>query len=160
MKYQPEWGSHIPVLVKAFELSSGNILELGTGPFSSPILHWLSFDSKRRLVSYENNKEYFDMHKTFQNNLHEINLVTDWEKIDLKKQWGMAFVDLAPARSRKSAIERLYGHCDFLIVHDTEPESEKWYRCKDIFAKFKYRTDYKKSKPWTSVFSDLYQIKL
>jgi hypothetical protein len=160
MKYSPEWGSHIPVLIKVFELSSGDILELGTGPFSTPLLHWLSLDSGRPLISYENNDEYYQMHKGFQSSLHKVNKVTDWEKTDINKHWGMAFVDLAPARQRKVVLQKLVGNCDFVVVHDTEPESEKWYRCRDLFAQFKYRSDYTKSKPWTSVFSNLYQLQI
>lgn len=160
MKYKPEWGSHLPLLIRIFELSRGDILELGMGPFSSPILHWLAFDQGRKLVSYENDRGYFDMHHSFHTDLHEINFVEDWSKIAIDRPWGLAFVDLSPAHLRREAITRLSSHTDFVIVHDTEPEAEKWHQYQDVFRLFKYRYDYSKARPWTTVLSNLYQVKL
>lgn len=160
MKYKPDWGSHFPLLIKTFEMSSGDVVELGMGPFSSPILHWLAFDGDRKLVSYENNREYFDMHKDFKSDLHTVNFVDDWSKIPIEKHWGMAFVDIAPAHLRKDLIARLVNNADFVVVHDTEPESEKWHKYEKVFKFFKYRYDYKKAKPWTSVLSNLYDLNL
>ena len=60
MKYWPHWASHYPLLIKVMQITSGDVLELGMGMASTPLLHWLCFDTGRNLISYENNKKYYD----------------------------------------------------------------------------------------------------
>ena len=52
--------THIPMLIKVFELTKGDVLELGTGYFSTTILRWLCQMAKRRLISYETSNFWYE----------------------------------------------------------------------------------------------------
>jgi len=41
-----------------------------------------------------------------------------------------------------------------LIIHDSEPEINKFYRYDRIWDHYRYRYDYKKFKPYTTVLSN------
>jgi len=158
MKYWPHWCSHYPVLIKIMQITNGDVLELGMGMGSTPLLHWLCFDKGRNLVSYENNKEWFEMHKHFHKDWHEINFVEDWDKIEIEKQWSVALVDHSPARRRQLEIKRLAKYAKYVIVHDTQPEDNHFYKYHWAFPKYKYQWTYKKAKPWTTVLSNFVNV--
>lgn len=141
--YDPSWGSHIPVLVDVLSNSEGPVLELGTGPFSTPLLHTLCVDNKRTLVSYENNPEFFNMHTAFVDEFHQIKLIDDWDKAEIENtHWGLAFVDHRPAERRKVETKRLVNSADYIVIHDSEPQLIEKYHYDFIYPLFKYRLDY------------------
>ena len=141
--YDPSWGSHIPVLIDVFRNSKGPVLELGTGPFSTPLLHTLCVDNKRTLISFENNPEFFNMHETFVNEFHQINLIDDWDKADIENtHWGLVLVDQRPAERRVAEIKRLVNNADYIAIHDSEPDKTGTYHYDLIYPLFKYRLDY------------------
>ena len=144
----------MPILTKLIYQTSGDVLELGMGLYSTPLLHWLCFDQGRRLVSFDSQQQYYDINKNFQSDLHEVNLIDDWNKADIVHPWSIAFVDHEPAHRRIEDIKRL-AYCSlYVVVHDTEPRDNKFYRYDKIFPLFKYRFDYTKNEPNTSVFSN------
>lgn len=156
--YNPSWSSHIPVLVDVFNNSEGSILELGTGPFSTPLLHTLCVDNRRTLVSYENNPEFFNMHATFVNEFHQIKLIDDWDKAEIENtHWGLAFVDQRPAERRIVEIKRLVNRADYIVIHDSEPRLTEEYHYDLIYPLFKYRLNYILSPNYahTTVLSNL-----
>lgn len=160
MKYHPGWASHIPVLIKVMSLTSGPVLELGVGPNSTPLLHWLCFVAGRKLVSYESDKSWYDMHRHFKGPFHEVHYVEDWNKIDIDNHaWSLAFVDQKPAGRRREDVKRLANNSQFVVVHDTQPEDDKFYGMKKPFSLYKFRYDYNKIKPWTSVLSNFVDVK-
>jgi len=149
-----DWGSHLPVLSKLAPLSSGDILELGVGWFSTPILHWTCMEQNRKLVSYENNEEYYNLFKDGKNNNHEFYFVNSWDKADIKKEWGLAFIDFRPKLERRKAVRILANLAKYIIIHDSDPHSEKYYNYNSIYPLFKYRYDYMKFMPGTTVLSN------
>lgn len=155
MQYRPAGGSHIPILTKVLELSDGPVLELGMGPFSTPILHWLCLDKRRQLFSYENGSSWLKENKHFETDWHKITFVEDWDKIDIDNiHWGIAFIDHAPAERRAVDIRRLANKADYIILHDSEESQDKHYSYSEIYPLFKYRYDYKRQKPHTTVLSN------
>lgn len=151
--------THVPVLVRAFDVSSGDILEVGTGYFSTTVLDWLCSITGRKLVSYETDPKWFERAKRLQSDYHDIIFVKDWDAIPLdKKHWGLAFIDHAPHLRRAIEMERLKDNVDFIVAHDTEPRSEKGYDYPRIYHLFKYRFDDKRVEPWTSVFSNTFNL--
>lgn len=159
MKFREGWSSHIAMLIKVLQNSTGPVLELGMGLFSTPVLHWMCKDMDRELVSYENEEKYFNIDLDYKRGNHNVLLVKDWDDAKVEdKHWGMAFVDHAPARRRKIEIERLKDIADFVIVHDTQPQDNKFYHFDHVFKKFKYRFDYKKASPNTTVLSNFHDL--
>jgi hypothetical protein len=47
--------THIPLLIRVFDISEGDVLEVGTGWFSTLVLHWLAHIYKRQVYSYSTN---------------------------------------------------------------------------------------------------------
>ena len=159
--YAPLFGSFLPVLIKAIQISDGPVLEMGMGVFSTPVMHWLCLESKRPLVSFENDVDYFNFHSHFYSPMHNIRFVADWDAADIEStHWGVALIDHAPGTRRIEDIKRLADKADFIIVHDTEKSQNHHYHYDQIFPLFKYHYQYRREKPYTSVLSNLKEFKL
>ena len=140
MKFYPQWGSHLPLLIKIGQMTKGPILELGVGLFSTPVLHWLCFESKRELVSYEGSETYIRFFKNFRSDYHKIILAEDWDKIEIERPWDMVLVDHQDNR-RRIEVERLANFAKYVIVHDTNPGADSYFRFSKVFPLYKYRHD-------------------
>jgi len=158
MKGTLRFGSHLPILIKIVNMTDGPILELGSGYFSTPFLHWSCFHTKRPLETYESKKSYYDMIRSFRCDFHKVNFVTDWDSVDLDRPWSIAFIDHSPGGRRYLDIKKLL-HADYIVAHDTENKSDRSYGYSKILKMFKYRYKYKNVMPHTSIFSNKYEVK-
>jgi len=157
MMYNWAWASHLPILIKVLNMTDGPVLELGTGFFSTPVMHWLCLDKNRVLISYENDERYFSRSKSFMKGLHEIKKIDRWEDADIENtHWSVVLVDHQPDLRRKDDIKRIANNADYIIVHDTQAKHNKLYGyIEETFPLFKYRYDYTKGNgPQTSVLSN------
>lgn len=172
MKYFPGWSSHYPMLITALDLArpgiaksfsidldNTDVLELGMGPFSTPLLHWLCFDDDRKLFSYDNDPKYIEMNRRFRSDWHTVELVEDWNTVAMDRFWSVAFVDHRPAGRRYHDIKRLAKQAFIVVVHDTEPENNRFYAYHRAFVKYKYRYDWTKAKPHTTLLSNFIDFK-
>jgi hypothetical protein len=151
----PSYGSHLPAVMMAVNKTDGPILELGMGLFSTPYLHFACYPN-RRLVSYDNDSEYYNLLQVFENDYHEICLVEDWDKINISRHWSVALVDHEPTSRRKVEIQRLVNFADYIVVHDTNPRLDAKYKYSAIYPLFKYRRDFNQKKPRTAILSNFY----
>lgn len=148
--------SHIPLLTRVFDLSEGDVLEVGTGYFSTLLLHWLATISHRQVYSYESKGYWYQRSKKFENGFHHIIYCPSWDEADFdKREWGLVFIDHSPDSRRPVEIERLANKTDYMVIHDTEPERDWKYGYSKIWSLFNYKHDYKKILPWTSVVSNM-----
>jgi hypothetical protein len=153
-------GSHFPVLAAAVARTAGQgpVLELGMGDYSTPMLHLLCHD--RLLVSADNSARWVARYEAFRSPRHELHFVDDWDRFVLleARHWAVAFVDCSPVIRRVELVERLQGHARFIVVHDTETEPDQdaatVYAFEGLFARFRFRTDYRVFKPFTTILSD------
>lgn len=160
-RYNAKWASHMPVLIKALEVTEGPVLELGMGPFSTPLLHVLCEVSGRKLVSYESDPYYYERHTDFRNDMHEINFVEmdGWAKTNIDQmKWGLVFVDQHPSESRGPEAGRMANFATVVVIHDSQPESDKHHHYDKIYPLFKYRLDYKKLMPNTTMLSNFIDV--
>ena len=158
MKMNMMRGSHLPILMKLMSITTGPVLELGSGLYSSPYLHWECARSNRRLVTYEGNEDYSHWILKAANDWHEVHYVTDWDKIDLTENWSIAFVDHAPADRRGTDVARLL-HADYVVCHDTENREFTKYNYHKVYKSFKYRWKYTDYIPCTSVWSKYHDVR-
>lgn len=156
-------GSHLPILSKIMGMTDGAVLELGSGLFSTPYLHWACFEKRRKLITYENKKAFletfiFDDKRELINDYkyHEMRFVenSDWDAIDLTEPWSVALIDHNPGPRRKEEIKRLADNTDYIIVHDTDKKNDWYYKYSEEYPLFKYRHD-TKIYPQTTVLSNL-----
>ena len=133
-------------------MTDGPILELGCGIHSSIFLHWACFNSKRKLLTIENNLKYFNGISDLKCDYHKIQFIKNWDYLDdvFAEQWSVALVDHKPAKRRPADMLKL-SHVDYVIAHDTD---------RGGYDKlFKYRYDYDVVLPNTSVFSNKHNLK-
>lgn len=155
MKRSFGWGSHIPILIKVMENTTGDVLEVGMGNYSTPLLHWMCSDKKRNLHSYDNNKGYFDLFQNGLNEYHKIYLVDNFDGVGTNNVWSVAFIDSNPMDGRTPIALALANIAQIIIVHDSEHREERFYHYRKLlFPIFKYRYDYTKFRPNTSVLSN------
>lgn len=156
MKFREAWSSHMAVLVKVLQHSEGPVLEIGMGLFSTPLLHWMCKDMGRKLVSYENEREYYEMDKDFNRGDHEVKFAKNWDDIDIEStHWGMVFIDHAPANRRIKEAKRVANNADYIVCHDTQSKDDRYYKYHWLWDKFKYIYHYEKGSPRTSVLSNI-----
>lgn len=148
--------SHLVLLTRVFDLSSGPVLEIGTGYFSTLLLHWLATTYRREVVSLENSPGWYERAKKYCNDYHRVEFVASWAVADLEgRHWGMAFVDHSPGMKRPVEVKRLADHADYIVIHDTQMVATDGEFCfSTAFPAFKWRYDYTKTLPWTSVMSN------
>jgi len=152
VRLKKEWTTHMPMIIKVMLNSDGPVCEVGGGPFSTPILHWLCSIQNRKLVTYENHPEYYEFCKRFQSGGHKIIFVNNWDDMDFKRHWGVVFIDHHPPQRRSVDMINFKDTADYLIMHDTE--DPKGYNWENAWPHFKNRYDWKGCKPWTSVVSN------
>lgn len=146
--------SHYPMLTLALQHSAGDILELGTGLFSSSFLHWMAIYYGRKLVSYENDPHFMKSTSWLNCDGHEINFIEDWDKAPIEKEWGLVFVDHHPALRRAVEAIRVAQWAQIVVVHDTEPKHEYRFEYARMEGQFRYSYRYERAWPNTSVFSN------
>lgn len=159
MRISIRYGSHLPVLTKIVEATSGPILELGIGLYSTPYLHWACFPTKRQLVSYDSAENWIRYFKNCRSEFHEVNLITDWDNLRVDRFWDIVFIDHAPDFRRGVEAGRLANNANFIILHDTEPERDSLYGYSKIYSLFRYRIDYTLVKPHTSILSNFVDLR-
>lgn len=140
----------MPALIALMSKTSGSVMEMGTGIYSTPFLHWACHAKKRELISYEDNREYFRSFQEYQDGFHKIFLVDDFGEIILSKHFDLIFMDHFPQDDRKSQLERLINDANYVLVHDVTPG--------DLDGIAKYRFDYPAS-PGASVFSNFMDLR-
>lgn len=158
MKISPDWGSHMPVLMQVLERSTGPILELGTGLFSTPYLHWVSYLQRRELVSFDSEASYLKTFRGYRSDLHKIYHTEDWDTIDIDRHWSVALVDHAPAERRVKEIARLANNTDFVVIHDSDPAVAQHYHYDTVYPLYKYRFDFITGHPNTTVLSNTHDL--
>ena len=142
-------GTHLPVLAKLLSVTNGAVLELGAGYNSTPLLYWTCKADGRHFESYENYKDWCDKMGEF------TKYTDDWNKLDIdSRRWSMVLIDLRPALSRKDQAKRLMNNADFIILHDSEPEIDRFYKYSWIYKHFKFRYDFTRVKPNTTILSN------
>jgi len=155
MKLNAAYGSHLSMLIPLIQKTSGDVLEIGMGFCSTPVIHELCRD--RKIVSYENHRGIYDTFASYEAPWHEIHLIDNWDSMEIDKPWSIALIDHAPARRRRHDLMRLKDFADYIIIHDTEDEVDKYFRIKGRFRHFKFVKP-NELIPQTTIVSNKYPI--
>ena len=154
------YATHLPCLMKAIEKTTGDILELGTGLFSTPYLHYISILQNRKVVSYENFPEWGRriIDYGYQNELHEIHIIDSYDKAPIDREWSVVLIDQTPDSSRSEEIVRLKDLAKYIVIHDANPSNYKVTHYDGIYPLFKYKTDWHGDKNRATVLSNLVDL--
>lgn len=147
------WATHQHPLIAAVMNTTGPVLELGCGPFSTPMLHEICKAQKRFLLSFDLEKKWIDKFIHLEgdgHHMHPIEQEIGWGNVGMtRKLWGVIFIDHSPANRRQIEIERLKDACEFMVVHDTDKMKYYGYN----FSMFKYKYVYTRFKKTTTILS-------
>lgn len=130
-QYDPlAWGSHLAPLMACLGASTGPVLELGVGHFSTPILHAYCVASDRKLISVEDHLEWFEgFRQKYECDGHQF-IMADYAvivpELARTKQFGVAFIDNSPGGQRRADdFTSLITVSDYVVVHDYHGENEE-----------------------------------
>lgn len=144
------WTTHMGILVKVLQVSEGDVVEFGAGPSSTPLLHWVCKDLNRKLISYENDQEYYNYARQYRSSLHKIYFVTDWNELSTETHRGVLFIDHHPFSRRWEDAIKFKNSVDYLVMHDTESQRN----FVKVIPNFKSIYIWKECRPWVSVLSN------
>ena len=150
------YGSHQELLFACVARTKGPVIELGMGNYSTRQLHQMCVPYNRPLCSVETNGEWASQFDDLKCALHGIQIVSgmeDYRPIDTS--WDVAFVDHHPAERRRVDVLRLAEKTRYIVIHDTDLESDGIYGIRATIASFKYRLDSKRWTPMTTVVSNI-----
>lgn len=123
------WGSHLPALLGCLGATSGRVLELGVGHFSTPALHAYCGAAKRDLVSLESNVAWFQYFASKFELKNHVFRLAEFEETGYSKCrtcWSVALIDNSPGgERRKKDFAALLPVSDFVVVHDFHRENEE-----------------------------------
>lgn len=126
MRAATEWGSHMPALLACVAASTGPVLELGVGHFSTPQLHAICATMGRYLLSVESNDDWFtQMANIYETDEHGF-LTGIPDGVD-QLYFGVAFIDHSPGgANRADAFRKLIEVSGYVVVHDAQQNAENF----------------------------------
>ncbi len=142
------YGTHLPALLYSLCRTTGPIIEIGSGLFSTPTLHGYCFGGWRGLTTVEPDPLWRKW-------IAE-NFPADWHLVTPAipdGQWDVALIDCAPASDRGPILEALRTRVKLLVIHDTNDPGTRL----DLSG-FKYRRVWRDLAPWTDVVSDSMEL--
>lgn len=150
--------THLRLLVAACMRTKGDILELGIGWYSTPVLHEIAVAQKRLLVTIDNNEEWLRQLKVLEHNCHEVLLTGYWGDAPLERshwgggKWDVVFLDQGQPIEREYAVRRLINDTNVFVMHDTEEGFAYGYN--RTLPMFKYKWTDKSQRAWTTIASN------
>ena len=147
------YGSHVAILGGAVLRTTGPVLEIGSGHSSTPFLHEICAAQGRHLVTLELDAAWIENFVDLRTPGHEVILATtDVAKSPLlREDWGVVFIDHSPGETRGAVITAARDHAEYVVAHDTEEIAN--YGMEPSLNAFKYRRDFRRNRPWTTVAS-------
>ena len=148
-------------------LTDGDVLELGTGVFSTPYLHYECLLNKRSLVSYDNDEAWLlkfttalsGNHNYHKKPHHDLRYVEKWDDADIERPWDVALIDHSPSERRRADIKRLAKFAKYIVAHDCNGMSDGQYGYSKIYPLFKYKKIWDKDGTHTVVLSNFKDLK-
>lgn len=161
--------THCPLLAKCVVNTTGPILELGMGVYSTSLLDCLA--GSRTVVSTDSNLDFLSELKTqFESLTHKFvhidadsaikyNDIMDEFGESLTEKQSIVFIDHEFTEERRKDIVRFRDLAELIIVHDSSYTGSQGhdgttYKYNPLIEQFKYKYEYTKLWPFTCVMSD------
>lgn len=149
-------GSHQRCLVSAALRTTGPIVELGVGWYSTPILHEIAKVQKRKLITFDNNPDWLNQFKELESEYHQLVTLGWWGDMPLLDHYGLVFVDQGQPAEREYTIRRMFDRVDVFVMHDTEEGPAYGYN--RTLPMFKYQYTDKCQIAWTTIASNTIDV--
>jgi predicted O-methyltransferase YrrM len=128
------YATHQRLLVKYMLQTTGPAIELGSGNYSTPILHEIAAAQGRHLTTVDTNPEWLNKFKIFESDGHTMCLIQSWEEFE-PESYGLAFVDHAdpPTHPRWLQVQKLLPTAGVVVIHDTEDDLYGYAKLMHLF---------------------------
>jgi len=121
------YSTHQRMLVKYLMRTSGPIVEIGCGDYSTPIIHEIAAAQGRTVCTLDSNVDWLNRFASYKTEWHSFLHVESWDDWQPEGRYGLAFIDHAPGPCRPVEFMKLQGVADVLILHDTEANGYDWH---------------------------------
>jgi hypothetical protein len=116
-----EWGTHLPLLMASVAATSGPVLEVGAGRFSTPILHAVCRAQRRPLVTVEGDPWCFEhISRHYAGPGHEFHRGYESLQKLAAQHWSVVFSDESPGSRRAETVRVFLDVADFIVIHDVQ----------------------------------------
>lgn len=164
----PQYATHLPLLAACAARTTGPVLELGSGVYSTSVLHAICVPQGRPVVTLDNEEEWLDRFRGYaikSGHLHQVLAIPgDWPATPIEsprafdidaEQWSVVLVDQSPPKARAQTLARIKGHAEMIVCHDSE---HRVYDYEPVLATFKHRVEWQRYQPWATVVSDMLKL--
>ena len=111
------YSTHLEALVTAALMNNEDVLELGCGHYSTPVLDSICKTQNRKLFIVASNQEWLNKFKEY----GEHELINDWNNYIFDKKYGMVFLDNEQVTSQRlMLIPKIMNITNILVVHDAD----------------------------------------
>jgi hypothetical protein len=141
--------THTPILTAYLKNIVGPVLELGGGPYSTPIFSKIASE-KTPVYTLENHPDWYKSLTQYEQEHHKIIFCgawvsNPWDNLPIKT-WDVVFIDQDTLEARIHSIRTLKDRTKVFIVHDAEQE---YYA--EVFKEFPNIQFFKDELPWTAI---------
>lgn len=158
MRFSLRYATHLPVLMQAVRRTKGEVLELGAGLFSTPVLHWMCTIDMRQLTTYDNDPRFLNWATRYDSEYHRVCHVEDWDEANIEWPWDVVLVDHSPSERRVTEIRRVANLAKYIVIHDSNGRWGRFYHYDTIFPLFKHQLNFDDVEPSTTVLSNLVSL--
>ena len=120
------YATHQRMLVKYLMRTTGPIVEIGCGDYSTPLIHEIAAAQGRTVLTLESNAEWLHRFSGYKTDWHSLRHVASWDDWQPEGRYGLAFIDHTPGNRRPVEYLKLRDVADILILHDTEARGYDW----------------------------------
>jgi hypothetical protein len=109
----PKAGSHLVPLAACLSVTSGRVLEIGSGEWSTPFLRRYCLAAKREFLSLEDNQACAERYQSRFVDYNDVlpNMANE--------KWSVVLVDHWPPKRRLSDAA-LFSDAEYVLVHDAK----------------------------------------
>lgn len=154
--------SYYPLLYKALEATKGDIIEMGTGHGSTPLLHEYVLTTDRMLLSYETEKDWLSKfeHMAMENKHQFVHVCREcWDTCSaMNSSPSVVFIDHAPGERRKVDLVLFASKAEIVVIHDSEPTGAGDYQVRQHFGHYKYVVEVATTGAWATALSNKIDI--
>lgn len=156
-----ETSTHFPYLIEYIQKTDGPILEVGSGVFSTPLIHWLCFEKQRPVITAETHWHYLEFAKKFETSWHKVLHVPFMKDSPLiNEKYSVVFIDHTPKKPQTRGDDAILfaNNAEYVVMHDAGAKSHHKYGYENAYKHFKYRRDWTGYKINTTVLSNFHEL--
>jgi len=121
------YSTHQRMLVKYLMRTSGPIVEIGCGDYSTPLIHEIAAAQGRTVCTLDSSADWLNRFASYKTDWHSFLHVESWDDWQPEGRYGLAFIDHTPGPRRPIEFMKLRDVSDILILHDTEANGYDWH---------------------------------